>query len=261
MPTCCVFGCHNGTDNSSNLHFYRIPVGSHPFQKRRRLLWLQAIKHVHWTEDLIKTARVCSQHFISGKASVESESPDFVPSVFPCTDQSRKLQTDHQSSQRKKTVDDAALPGEKRGDISVADDRPELAKARKSLPTSVPVMKKRKISDSVEILPPKVSNASETADPLHRPVKQFSKAEIQQLIKQEILASLQQSEHKMDELIRRIQKTDSVPKYDAIIFRLQADIKKIKRREQVALAYIRKIKPDAQAPPAGHTQVCHAFVL
>ncbi|KAI4822206.1 hypothetical protein KUCAC02_007765, partial [Chaenocephalus aceratus] len=32
----------------------------------RRRLWLQAIKRVDWNEDIIKNARVCSAHFISG---------------------------------------------------------------------------------------------------------------------------------------------------------------------------------------------------
>ncbi|CAL8257440.1 unnamed protein product [Arctogadus glacialis] len=66
-----------------------IPTGSQPFKSNRRRLWLQAIKRVDWNEDIIKNARVCSAHFISGEASLDSSSPDFVPSVFVYTKQSQ----------------------------------------------------------------------------------------------------------------------------------------------------------------------------
>ncbi len=36
MPTCCVVDCENRT--SSGVKFFRIPAGSHPFQKNRRHL-------------------------------------------------------------------------------------------------------------------------------------------------------------------------------------------------------------------------------
>ncbi|KAF3845921.1 hypothetical protein F7725_002999, partial [Dissostichus mawsoni] len=52
-------------------------------------MWLQAIKRVDWNEDIIKNARVCSAHFISGEASLDSSSPDFVPSVFMYTNKAR----------------------------------------------------------------------------------------------------------------------------------------------------------------------------
>ncbi len=64
MPTCCVVDCENRT--SSGVKFFRIPAGSHPFQKNRRHLWLQAIKRADWENATIKEARVCSAHFISG---------------------------------------------------------------------------------------------------------------------------------------------------------------------------------------------------
>ncbi|KAJ8345058.1 hypothetical protein SKAU_G00292510 [Synaphobranchus kaupii] len=255
MQTCCVVGCQNRPDPASNLHFYRIPVGSHPFQKRRRQLWLQAIKTVDWTEDFIKNARICSAHFISGKASVDSDSPDFVPSVFACTDQSPKSKTHIHSLQRKRNVDENTLPLEKRRDVRVTDHQPAVTKAPASTPApALEVMKKRKIHDSNAISPRKPSNAPDTGEHLLHPVKTFSKAEIQQLIKEEIMATVKQSELKMDELIKRVQRTDSVSKYEAVIIRLQADVKKIKRREQVALAYLRKLRPVTPAPPAGHSE-------
>ncbi|XP_061081093.1 activating transcription factor 7-interacting protein 1 isoform X3 [Conger conger] len=254
MQTCCVVGCQNRPDPKTNLHFYRIPIGSHPFQKLRRQLWLQAIKHVDWTEDLIKNARICSTHFKSGKASVDSASPDFVPSVFAYTDQTQKSHTRLLSLQKKRNLDENTLPVEKRRDVRVLDDRPAFTQALESTPAPALVMKKRKIYDSNEISPRKPSNAPDAGLHLPHPVKTFSKPEIQQLIKQEILATVQRSEHKMDELIKRIQRTDTVSKYEAVLIRLQADVKKIKRREQVALACMRKLKVPAPATPAEQSQ-------
>ncbi|XP_064171089.1 activating transcription factor 7-interacting protein 2 isoform X1 [Anguilla rostrata] len=188
------------------------------------------------------------------KASVDSDSPDFVPSVFGRTDQSPKSQTRLHSLQRKRKVDENTLPVEKRRDIRVVDDQPAVTKAPVSTPeTALEVMNKRKIHDSNAILSRKPSNAPDTGERLLHPVKTFSKAEIQQLIKQEILASMQQSEHKMDELIKRI---DSISRYEAVLIRLQADVKKIKRREQVALAYVRKLRPAEPAPPAPPAAHC-----
>ncbi|KAI4810702.1 hypothetical protein KUCAC02_013638 [Chaenocephalus aceratus] len=77
MSGCCVYGCMNRY-STGGLKFYRIPRGPRPFQSNRRRLWLQAIKRVDWNEDIIKNARVCSAHFISGEASLDSSSPDFM---------------------------------------------------------------------------------------------------------------------------------------------------------------------------------------
>ncbi len=60
--------CENRT--SSGVKFFRIPAGSHPFQKNRRHLWLQAIKLAEWNNTTIKEARVGSAHFISGNVKV-----------------------------------------------------------------------------------------------------------------------------------------------------------------------------------------------
>ncbi|XP_030585679.1 uncharacterized protein LOC115780561 [Archocentrus centrarchus] len=106
MSGCCVFGCTNRYSNISGLKLYRIPSGSRPFQRNRRHLWLQAInrKDKNWTEDRIKNARVCSAHFISGEASRDSESPDFVPSVFTCPKQSKKPQAKMESSVQERSM-------------------------------------------------------------------------------------------------------------------------------------------------------------
>ncbi|XP_042264490.1 zinc finger protein 271-like isoform X1 [Thunnus maccoyii] len=86
MSACCVSGCKNRHSSSSKLKFYRIPSGSRPFQANRRRLWLKVIKQANGsTEELNGNARICGAHFISGEASMDHDSPDFVPSVFTCT--------------------------------------------------------------------------------------------------------------------------------------------------------------------------------
>ncbi|CAL9683175.1 unnamed protein product [Knipowitschia caucasica] len=83
MSSCCVFGCQNRKNSVSvsKLKFYRIPADTRS-QKKRRHLWLNAVRRKDWTETIIRNARVCSAHFITGEASMDAESPDFVPSVF-----------------------------------------------------------------------------------------------------------------------------------------------------------------------------------
>ncbi|XP_060786596.1 uncharacterized protein LOC132892239 [Neoarius graeffei] len=105
MSGCCVNGCTNRY-STGGLKFHRIPKGSHPFQSNRRRLWLQAIKRVDWNEDRIKNARVCSAHFISGEMSLDSSSPDFVPSVFPDPKQS---QNPGGKMDRKHKMDEASI--------------------------------------------------------------------------------------------------------------------------------------------------------
>ncbi|KAL3059577.1 hypothetical protein OYC64_014229 [Pagothenia borchgrevinki] len=101
MSACCVTGCKNRDSSSSKLKFYRIPTGTRPFQANRRKLWLQRIREVNG-EEIRANAKVCGAHFISKEASLEHDSPDFVPSVFPSTKQSpkRKVKRDYGSRKR-----------------------------------------------------------------------------------------------------------------------------------------------------------------
>ncbi|XP_054653774.1 zinc finger protein Xfin-like [Dunckerocampus dactyliophorus] len=89
MSACCVIGCKNRHSSGNKLKFYRIPTAYRPFQANRRRLWLKVIKQVNGsTEELKENARICGAHFISGEASMDHDSPDFVPSVFTCVKQS-----------------------------------------------------------------------------------------------------------------------------------------------------------------------------
>ncbi|XP_022043334.2 uncharacterized protein LOC110946062 [Acanthochromis polyacanthus] len=89
MSTCCVSGCKYRYTPGSSIKLYRIPSGSRPYHANRRRLWLEAIQRANGSTEPIKdTARVCSAHFISGEVSMDYDQPDFVPSVFTCTEQS-----------------------------------------------------------------------------------------------------------------------------------------------------------------------------
>lgn len=68
MPdSCCAVDCTNMRGKEKKLCFYRIPFGSTPESKRRRELWVNAIKRKNWPDEKIDNARICSEHFISGK--------------------------------------------------------------------------------------------------------------------------------------------------------------------------------------------------
>nr|XP_055051016.1 uncharacterized protein LOC129436797 [Misgurnus anguillicaudatus] len=95
--SCCAVGCRNRNGKKDGLHFYRIPSTRTPFDNKRRLLWLQALKRTDWSEVNIRNSRVCSAHFISGEASMDPKSPDFVPSLFSyeshCSEVPRKRES------------------------------------------------------------------------------------------------------------------------------------------------------------------------
>ncbi|XP_063066686.1 uncharacterized protein LOC134458343 [Engraulis encrasicolus] len=94
MPSCCVTGCTNR--DTKKHRFYAIPRGNRPFQTYRRGLWLKAIKRTDWTEDIIRNARVCGDHFISGEMSLDHWNPDFVPSIFLKAEMKRYLPVRHE---------------------------------------------------------------------------------------------------------------------------------------------------------------------
>ncbi|KAK5864142.1 hypothetical protein PBY51_001104 [Eleginops maclovinus] len=99
MSVCCVSGCENKHSSSKTLKFFRIPTGSKPFQANRRRLWLRKLREVNG-EDIKANARVCSAHFLSNEASLEHNSPDFVPCVF--TKESRKRRVTRAYTSRKR---------------------------------------------------------------------------------------------------------------------------------------------------------------
>ncbi|XP_074039069.1 uncharacterized protein [Leptinotarsa decemlineata] len=90
MPiTCIAVGC-GSRNNRDKVRFYYVPtVSKHKFltntnelSRKRRALWLAAIKRDDLIDSKIKYQKVCSEYFITSKsASLEDETnPDWVPS-------------------------------------------------------------------------------------------------------------------------------------------------------------------------------------
>nr|XP_047129323.1 uncharacterized protein LOC124809319 [Hydra vulgaris] len=84
MPdVCCAFGCSNRrSTQNEGLSFYRIPTMETERKSELRLRWIAAIRREKWSETAIKSARICSAHFVTGKKSNDSLHVDYVPSVF-----------------------------------------------------------------------------------------------------------------------------------------------------------------------------------
>ncbi|XP_037627586.1 uncharacterized protein LOC119489349 [Sebastes umbrosus] len=79
--SCCAVNCSNRT--SDGWKMFNIPRGKHPFQQRRRKLWLEAVNRPDWgSGGSCRAESLCSAHFISGEPSMDCDSPDFVPSIF-----------------------------------------------------------------------------------------------------------------------------------------------------------------------------------
>ncbi|KAK6312576.1 hypothetical protein J4Q44_G00182400 [Coregonus suidteri] len=74
-----------------------------------------------------------------------------------------------------------------------------------------------------------------------QPTKMFSKYEVQGLLQQEVHSAMKQSESKMESLLERVQLLECEPKYDLAIRKLEAHIKKVKRRGDAAISYVRML--------------------
>ncbi|VEN40896.1 unnamed protein product [Callosobruchus maculatus] len=90
MPvTCIVAGCKSRAERNG-VRFFSVPAVKYnrfltvknELSRKRRDVWIAALKRLDLTESKLKNQRVCSKHFITGKpASLEDENnPDWVPS-------------------------------------------------------------------------------------------------------------------------------------------------------------------------------------
>ncbi|XP_058272481.1 activating transcription factor 7-interacting protein 1 isoform X3 [Hemibagrus wyckioides] len=68
----------------------------------------------------------------------------------------------------------------------------------------------------------------------------FSTAQVQELISKEVQSALEQSDKTMKALMERIQEAESEPKYDTRLRKLEAHIRKVKRRGDSVFADLRK---------------------
>ncbi|XP_066263592.1 uncharacterized protein [Branchiostoma lanceolatum] len=75
VHTCAAVGCHNRKNTGCPESFYRFPR-----DEPRRGRWIAAVKREDWLPT--DSSRLCSTHFISGKKSDDTLSPDYVPSLF-----------------------------------------------------------------------------------------------------------------------------------------------------------------------------------
>ncbi|XP_036445262.1 activating transcription factor 7-interacting protein 2 [Colossoma macropomum] len=72
------------------------------------------------------------------------------------------------------------------------------------------------------------------------PALTLSKAEVRSMVSQEVRSAVDHSDKMMKSLMERIQEIDSEPRFDARIKKLQAHVKKVKRRGDAVFVYIRK---------------------
>ena len=106
MPTtCAVIGCHNRHSAAKKTGYYRFPSAKrYPDCRRQWLAFLsrQTPDGSPWKPD--KGDRVCSEHFISGRRSMEPTNPDYVPSIYP-----KKDSDDEDDIDSKRTLTSAAV--------------------------------------------------------------------------------------------------------------------------------------------------------
>ena len=94
MVLCLMVGCGNKSGKNAKkkgkkgIFFSRIPLvvttqgeSFEELTKTRRRLWISAISHEDITESKLNTNRVCSKHFVSGKAAKDWDrfNVDWVP--------------------------------------------------------------------------------------------------------------------------------------------------------------------------------------
>ena len=68
MPdSCYAYGCTNRREENGDLTFYAIPRGNKEEQQELREKLVEACKRENWSEQQINNARICGDHFITGK--------------------------------------------------------------------------------------------------------------------------------------------------------------------------------------------------
>ena len=72
---CCAPNCSNRRNRQRNIQFYRIPK-----DKAVRQKWLQRIRRKGF--EPTESTRLCSQHFLGGKRSMDPASASYLPSLF-----------------------------------------------------------------------------------------------------------------------------------------------------------------------------------
>ncbi|XP_073689313.1 uncharacterized protein atf7ip2 isoform X2 [Garra rufa] len=92
------------------------------------------------------------------------------------------------------------------------------------------------------------------------------RSEIEKIISDKVVTAIEQSDYKMKNLMERISEVNGESKYDSRIKKLEAHVRKIKRRGDAVFAYIRKFRslessqsqspPPSVSPPPVQPQQC-----
>ncbi|KAM4634040.1 uncharacterized protein atf7ip2 isoform 2-T2 [Polymixia lowei] len=69
----------------------------------------------------------------------------------------------------------------------------------------------------------------------------FSRFEVQRMIKEEVQSAVKQTETKLECLLEKVQQLEHEANYDSAVRKIEAHIKKVKRRGDAAIAYVRKL--------------------
>ena len=72
---CCAPNCSNRRNRKENIQFYRIPK-----EKELRKIWLFRIRRKQFKPTA--NTRLCSEHFVGGRRSMDPSSASYFPSVF-----------------------------------------------------------------------------------------------------------------------------------------------------------------------------------
>ena len=72
---CCAPNCSNRRNRQRNIQFYRIPK-----DKAVRRKWLERIRRKGF--EPTESTRLCSQHFLGGKRSMDPANASYLPSLF-----------------------------------------------------------------------------------------------------------------------------------------------------------------------------------
>ncbi|XP_030645622.1 activating transcription factor 7-interacting protein 2 [Chanos chanos] len=72
----------------------------------------------------------------------------------------------------------------------------------------------------------------------------YSKTEIREAVSEEVRAALRRTESLMKDVMERIEEMESISRYAAKIQSLEAHVKKVKRRGDAAIAYVRRLKSE-----------------
>ena len=72
---CCAPNCSNRRNRKENIQFYRIPK-----DKELRKIWLLRIRRKQFKPTA--NTRLCSEHFVGGRRSMDPSSASYFPSIF-----------------------------------------------------------------------------------------------------------------------------------------------------------------------------------